>query len=199
MLSKDNEKTVEGRHNRHFMNNLLAECQKRVVVEKSIHLTLTSKEEDIRKATEQGSDFLKSQGLANDTIRIQAFLFHELVRTGIEYGTMNSAQDRITAAIHVNANSILTEVRQPIDARNRSRLDELDKAVQFIKGHQDPFEAYHRMKQGSNHSTPYTGLSLARITCEAGAVVDYFVEENDILNLSAIRTLDSVLDQSNLV
>jgi hypothetical protein len=112
---------------------------------------------------------------------------------------MNSSHDRISVVIHVKANSILTEVREPIDAGNRSRVDELDKTIQFIKGHQDPLDAYIKMKRTANTSTPYGGLSLARITCEAGAVVDYFVDEDDILNLSAIRSLDRLFDESNMI
>ncbi len=199
MLSKDSEKTKEGDREKSMKYPAARSKSRRMrntaFSEKTIRLTLTSKEEDIREATEQGSRFLRSQGLAKDTIRAQALLFHELVRTGIEYGTDDSSHGLITADIRVNAHSILTEIRHPIDAGSRSRLDELDRTVQFIKGHQDPFEAYRRMKEGWNDPTP-ASLNLARITCEAGAVLDYFVEEDDFLNLSALRNLDRVHGQS---
>ena len=34
------------------------------------------------------------------------------------------------------------------------------------------------------------GIGLARIAYEAGAVLDFFVDEDNILNLSAVRSLN---------
>jgi hypothetical protein len=80
----------------------------------------------------------------------------------------------------------------PVDESCRTRLEELDRAIQFIRGYQDPFEAYMVMKKMSPKQKRHgeaEGLGLAEIAYEGNATLDFFISEDNILNLSAVKRL----------
>ena len=62
--------------------------------------------------------------------------------------------------------------------------------VQWIRGFQDPFEAYlERLKEVSSQSLDHeeSGLGLVRIAYEGQSVLDFFVTENHVLAVSAVH------------
>ena len=70
------------------------------------------------------------------------------------------------------------------------RLKKLDDTIQWIRGYQSPFEAYvEKLKQVS--AQPYapgeSGLGLARIAYEGQCVLDFYVDETDVLAMSAVH------------
>lgn len=71
------------------------------------------------------------------------------------------------------------------------KLDELDRTIQVIRGGPDPFEPYINCIQASTklNSDNTNDYELARIAYETGAVIDFYVNEDNILNLSAVRSL----------
>ena len=76
---------------------------------------------------------------------------------------------------------------------NQRQLNDLDKTIQLIRGYQDPFEPYMkklRENPGNSINSDTYGIGLAKIAYEAGAVLDFFVDEDNILNLSAVRSLN---------
>lgn len=88
------------------------------------------------------------------------------------------------------------EVSKPVNESSYSRLNELDKTIQWISGYQDPFEPYTiKLSEVSAHSPnrKTNGFELARIAYEAGAILDFYVSEDNILNLSAVRNLTCYL------
>jgi len=85
------------------------------------------------------------------------------------------------------------EVRQAVEKSFQRQLDELDKTIQWIRVYGDPFEPYMKKlreecENPNNHKA--NGIGLARIAYEAGAILDFFVSEDNILNLSAVRNLN---------
>ena len=69
----------------------------------------------------------------------------------------------------------------------------MDKTIQWIRGYQDPFEAYiERIKEVSKkplHDME-SGIGLVRIAYEGNALLDFFVAENNMLNVSVVSNLE---------
>ncbi len=158
-----------------------------------IEINLKPVGHEIDKAGEKSGDFLKSHGFSDDAIHAQIMILRELIHNGIRYGKFTPSENKITAHIHIAENTITFEVKNPVDETCFERLKELDKTIQFIRGYQDPFEAYRvKQKEASQNSTcsEVNGLGLARIACEGRAILDFFVSEDNILNLYAVKNLD---------
>jgi hypothetical protein len=94
--------------------------------------------------------------------------------------------------IHQNENIITVEVINPIDPTDtgaHNHLKRMDKTVQWIRGYQDPFEAYvEKLKEVSRRplNDEESGLGLVRIAYEGKAILDFFVSEEGSLNVSAV-------------
>ena len=85
--------------------------------------------------------------------------------------------------------AVIVEVRAPAH-RDPVKLRKLDESIQWIRGYQSPFEAYvEKLKQVS--AQPYapgeSGLGLARIAYEGQCVLDFYVDETDVLAMSAVH------------
>jgi hypothetical protein len=78
----------------------------------------------------------------------------------------------------------------PINEAGFERLKELDITIQFIRGYQDPFEAFMITQKEASPNPPFghsNALDLSRIAYEEMAIIDFFVNEDNYLQLSAIR------------
>ena len=142
----------------------------------------------VRKKSDR---FLKSHGMSESTVHEQIMIIDELVKFGSTFGKFALLDKQIRVRINIDENAIRIEVSKPIDEAGLNHLKELDKTIQFIRGFQDPFEAFLKMKaaSGSPHNKASNGLGLAKIAYEGKAIVDFFVNEDNILNLSAVRSL----------
>lgn len=161
-------------------------------MENSIKLNLQPNGGGIEFAAQKSGNFLKSHGLSDEAVQIQIMLLKELIKNGIKYGKFTPSENELTINIQVVDNSITIEVMNPVDVTSRDRLKELDKTIRFIRGYQDPFEAYMLMKKKApNHSSrcDANGIDLIKIAYEGKATLDFFINENNILNQSAVRCL----------
>ena len=94
---------------------------------------------------------------------------------------------------------INVEVKNPVDETAYSHLKKLDKTIQWIRGYQDPFEPY--MKKAREVSEKplgdeVSGLGLAEIAYKGKAILDFFVSEDNILNVSAVTSIDNLPKRS---
>ena len=113
----------------------------------------------------------------------------ELIENSIKYGDFSLPENEVTLNINLYENIITIEVINPIDDSIFSHLKKLDKTIQWIRGYQDPFEAYvERLKEVSKK--PFrdeeSELGLVRIAYEGKAIIDFFVGEDETLNVSAV-------------
>ncbi len=162
-------------------------------MENSIRLNLKPDGGDIEMAGQKSSSFLKSHGFSDEAVRVQIMILRELIHSGIKYGKFTPSKDEIIVHIQLAENSITLEVRNPVDETCFDRLKELDKTIQWIRGYQDPFEAYIlKQKEASRNSSrnETNGLGLARIAYEGKAILDFFVSDDNTLNLFAVRHFD---------
>ena len=147
----------------------------------------------IENAGVRTSVFLKSHGLPNSTIHSQVLILEELIRNGIKYGKFSPTNNEIAVVIYIADKTLSIEVMNPVDETCHDELQELDKTIRFIRGYQDPSEAYMVKRKAVAQNSlggGKNGLGLAKIACEGGAILDFFVNETNILNMTAVKNLD---------
>ena len=162
-------------------------------MKKSIKFNLKLNDIEIDKAGEKSSTFLKSHGFSNKTVQAQIMILRELINNGKKFENPNTLETEMTVLLFVEEKTITVEVRQAVEESFQRQLDELDKTIQWIRVYGDPFEPYMKKlreecENPNNHEA--NGIGLARIAYEAGAILDFFVSEDNILNLSAVRSLN---------
>jgi hypothetical protein len=134
---------------------------------KSITFFLISNGNEIEKVRVKTSKFLKSYGLSDNIVREQIMIVKEF---------------------HISRDKITVEVSHPINGTQNEQLEELDKTIQFIRGYQDPFEALLKLKVASGNGS--NRLALANLAYEGKTTLDFFVSEDNLMNMSAVRTIN---------
>ena len=148
----------------------------------------------MEKIRQRTSSFLKSHGISEDIVHAQFRVIRELIKTGMKYGEFLPADTDIMINIQVDENTITIETKNPINETGFERLKELEQTIQFIRGYQDPFEAFMIARKEASINSPHghsNALDLSRIAYEEKALLDFFVNENNILQLSAISRLEA--------
>jgi hypothetical protein len=114
----------------------------------------------------------------------------ELLENAVKYGpaAVPGQKTAVVLVVEVAKSSVTVEVRSPADA-DPAKLKALDDTIQWIRGFQNPFEAYvERLKRVS--AQPFaageSGLGLARVAYEAQCILDFYVNDSNILALSAV-------------
>ena len=162
-------------------------------MKKTIKFSLNPNIKDNEKVGERGNEFLKSHGFSDDVVNGQVMIIRELIKYGINSGCFTPLRKKITACIHIAENTITIEIVHPVDHTCCDKLKELDKTIQFIRGYQDPFEAYMlKQKEVSKMSScdVTNGLDLARIAYAENAILDFFISKDNDLFLSAVTSLE---------
>jgi hypothetical protein len=130
---------------------------------------------------------LRGAGLSGDEAYALAMVAQELLENAVKYGDAGSPQP-IRLALQVTPSEVTIEVENRV-ASDDAHLRRFDRAVQWLRGFQDPFEAFvERLKQVSAESYRggQSGLGLARIAYEARCLVDFYVDETSTLAVSAV-------------
>ena len=157
-------------------------------MKKSIAFTLDSNGNEIEKYRGKISEFLKLHGVSDEVIEKQIMIVKELLKSCVRYSGFKVKQQKMTVQIHIRKNKITVEVSNPINGIQNKKLERLDKTIQFIRGYQDPFEAYLKLKAISGNRS--NELALAKLAYEGKTVLDFFVGEDNIMNMSAIGTIN---------
>ena len=155
----------------------------------SIELIMNPKWDEIEHIRNKSSRFLMSQGISNDSVQALTMVISELVENSVKYGKFSSPKNTVTIHIQINDNNVTTEVINPVDDTVFQHLKKLDKTIQWIRGFQNPIEAYtERLRVVSKKplNDGDSGLGLARIAYEGKAILDFFVSEDSYLNVSAL-------------
>ena len=144
--------------------------------------------DEIEKSRDQLIEFLGEKKLSENTIHSATMIFSELIENGIKYGKF-SPGDAVETWVNINDHLITIEVINPVDTEKITHINELDKMIQWIRGFQDPFEAYiEKLKQVSKMpiKNKESGIGLVRIAYEGGGILDFFINEEGKLNVSAV-------------
>jgi hypothetical protein len=163
---------------------------------RSIDMTLGPHWDQIEEVRRRTRVFLKNQGLSRELIDAVTMVSSELVENGMKYGSFKDSEESLTFNLNIVDKNVIVEVTHPTNASAAAHLRRLDKTIQWIRGFQDPFQAYlERLKEvarrplGDNES----GLGLVRIAYEGKSIIDFFVAEDNALNVSAIAGIEKGL------
>lgn len=141
----------------------------------------------MKAAWDPAMDMLLKAGFSKDVSYSLCMSGQELLENAVKYGHFKPG-DEIELVVEVARRSVTVEVRNPVN-EDPERLKRLDDTIQWIRGYQNPFEAYvEKMKEVS--SQPYTpgqsGLGLTRIAYEGQCILDFYVDDTNILAVSAV-------------
>ncbi len=116
----------------------------------------------------------------------------ELAENSIKYGDFKNNINKIEINVKIIDKRIYILVKNPVGEFAKPYLTELDKTIQWVRGFQDPYEAYiERLKEISMEpfDNNKSGLGLVRISYEGRATLDFFINEEKILNVSAVSLI----------
>ena len=160
----------------------------------TIEFNLEPKCQGIDMAADRGSSFLKSHGFSDDAVQVPVMILRILIKNSIKYGRFAPSAKDISVRLQIYMSTYTIEVMNPVYKTCSDRLKELDKTIQFIRGYQDPFEAYS-IRLAHVTANPFkaeaNNLDLVKIACEGGAILDFFINEDNFLNLTAVGSLES--------
>lgn len=148
---------------------------------------------EVVQVNEKAHDFLESAELSESTIDTFTMVACELVENGIKYGDSRSSKpSSVDLLVSVARRAVTIHVKNRIGKGSRTHLRELDRTLQWIRGFQDPFQAYiERVREISREpaSQGKSGLGIVRIAYEARAAIDFVVGEDDFLSVSAVAKI----------
>jgi hypothetical protein len=157
-----------------------------------LELRLEPRWEELPRLRRTTNEFLGARGLTRDEVDAVTMVTCELTENATKYGSFAGAGARIDVSLTLQQGEVTVEVSQPVDSDDTLNLTRLDRMVQWIRGFQDPFEAYlQRLKELSTEDpeSNESRLGLVRIAYEGQSVLDFFVNEQNVLAVSAIRRL----------
>jgi len=135
------------------------------------------------------SDILKDEGFDQDTIDSQIMVISELIENAIKYSHFTSKFPKIEATIKITKRNITIEVKSPANEESNVHIIRLDKTIQWVRGFQNPFEAYvMRLKKIAIKplSDKDSGLGIVRIAYEGQSVVDFYINDENIISISSV-------------
>ena len=153
-----------------------------------MELKVEPKWEDADMVRDESNDFLKAHGVSHDIAYALSMTACELFENAVKYGDFRSEHETIYVTVEVSENDIIVEVKNPVGEMSED-LQDLDNTIQWIRGYQNPFQAYiERLKEVSEKKLKEgeSGLGLVRIAYEGQAVLDFYVDENNVLAVSAV-------------
>ena len=162
-------------------------------MKKSIEFSIKPEWDEIEIVRNESTDFLQSHGITDDAVHSLSMIISELIENGIKYGDFKMVENKVVVSIQLEHNNVTIEVNNPVDQLALKHLNRLDKRIQWIRGYQDPFEAYiKRIKEVSKKplDDEESGIGLVRIAYEGKALLDFFVDDNSILKVSVVSNLE---------
>lgn len=142
---------------------------------------------------QEAARYFEQRHLAPDTAATLAMVVSELAENAAKYGVFRRAGDAITVRIAHRDGAVTIEVGNPLGPQEHDHLVRLDRMIQWIRGFQDPFQAYlQRVKELSEEGPGSTesGLGLARIAYEGQARLDFVLRDPSVVLVSAVHRLE---------
>jgi hypothetical protein len=153
----------------------------------SLELTFTPDWSAIQGAWEPCRATLHRGGLDDEATYALCMAAQELLENAVKYGDPGGGAP-IRLTLQLSPEEVTIEVRNPV-AGDEAPLHRFDRAIQWIRGFQDPFEAYvERLKlvSAESYHGGQSGLGLSRIAYEARCLLDFYVDEAGVLAVSAV-------------
>jgi two-component sensor histidine kinase len=156
---------------------------------RSLSMSIEPEWDEIEKAREKTTRFLEALDFSADDAYAVTMVISELIENSIKYGHFALPGNKVKVGVSVDQNSVTVEVLNPISESAFGHLKRLDRTIQWIRGFQDPFQAYmEKLKEVSRRplGDEESGLGLVRVAYEGRAILDFFLTEEGELNVSAV-------------
>ena len=137
---------------------------------------------------EEVMTFLRARPEPDAVIDAIAMVVSELTENAIKYGKFSDG-DRVSVSVEAKDGAITVEVRNPTAEEDMVQLSRLDRTIQWIRGYQDPFQAYLARLQEVSMQSPdsgESGLGLVRVAYEGESSLDFYLGEGGTLAVSAV-------------
>jgi hypothetical protein len=158
--------------------------------ERTLDLEISPEWDSVTTAWDPCHALLVRSGLPEDEADQLAMVAQELLDNAVKFGSF-AERDRIALGVRVSEEAVTVEVKNHVGVDD-AHLRRFDRTIQWIRGFQNPFEAYvERLKQISAHpGEDQEGLGLTRIAYEGRSILDFYVVEGDLLAVSAVYRRD---------
>jgi hypothetical protein len=144
--------------------------------------------ENLDGIREQSVAFLQNLTIDLETADSISMVVSELLENATKYGSFGPNAESIEL-VGVEPTSVVVEVTNPLDPDKLENVSRLDGIIQWIRGFQDPFEAYlDRIKEVSSQhfEDDESGLGLVRIAYEGRSILDFVLRDRNLLAVSAV-------------
>lgn len=161
--------------------------QTRVNRASALDLGIDPEWDAVKAAWEPSRAMFSRAGLSDDESYQMSMVAQELLENAVKYGAFH-AGERVSLGLRVAPEEVTVEVKSRVGVDD-AHLRRFDQMIQWIRGFQDPFEAYvERMKivSAQPYSHGESGLGLTRIAYEGRAVLDFYVDDENTLAVSAV-------------
>ncbi len=161
----------------------------------SLEITIKPDWDEVDHVIHETEGFLQSAGYTDDNIHAMAMVAGELVENAVKYGDFQNQSEGISISVEPGREDITVTVRSPVNEEKNTNIRTLDKTIQWIRGYQNPFQAYvEKIRQIGEKQLEAgeSGLGLVRIAYEGQSIVDFYVDEDNILCISAIHRTPGV-------
>jgi hypothetical protein len=160
-----------------------------IAMAQALALTVTPSWDSLDTIREETQKVLGQEGFNEDIQDSIVMIISELAENAVKYGHFHNSKKDIRATIDISRNEITVEVQSPVDEEDSPHFKRLDKTIQWIRGYQNPFEAYiERIRDISIRpvSDRESGLGLVRIAYEGQSVLDFYVDDKYYISVSAV-------------
>ena len=96
---------------------------------------------EVEKARVVCEQFLQEFNYSIDIVDAITMITGELVENAVKYGDFLTPDNVINLSIKTG-DRVIVEVKCPIIKSKNQHFERLDRIIQWIRGHQNPFEAY---------------------------------------------------------
>jgi len=143
--------------------------------------------DEIEKIRVESKTFIESKGFSSSIVDAVVMVLSELVENAIKYGVYQNPDDSISYSLSIERDTIIIEVTNPFS--ENENFKKLDKTVQWIRGFQNPFQAYiEKIKEISGRplADKESGLGLVRIAYQGRSIIDFYLRNNNTIAVSAV-------------
>jgi ankyrin repeat protein len=136
---------------------------------------------------------LKAHDCSDDFTRTQIEIIEQLIESGSHFGMENTDNLETTVSLCIEEREITVEIKRKVTESDYGKLEDLDRTIQRIRGCQTPYRpnmANFRPAHSHAKNNSVNGFELSGLVFDAGVDFDFYVDEEDILNLFAVRRLE---------
>lgn len=155
---------------------------------------ITPEWENLDTVRDKTADFLRMNHVDEETMDAIMMNISELTENAIKYGSFDEKNNEIRSVVTITPGDIIVEVSNPLKQGDNFNPERLDRIVQWIRGYQNPFEAYiEKLKEVAMQpqTEGESGLGIVRIAYEGQSIIDFYINEQGVISVSAVYHLPS--------